>query len=47
MASFDYVLLKVIILVLLRDRRTPMIPGDIVTLMESNPSVENQNKLED
>jgi len=47
MVSFDHTLLEVIELVLLRDRRTPVIPGDIATLMEINFSVENQNNFED
>lgn len=45
--SFDSTLLKAIVLVLLRDRRTLVMLGDIATLMESNLLIENQNKLED
>ena len=44
---FESALLEVIVLVLLRDRRTPVMPRDIETLMEINLSVKNQNKLED
>lgn len=44
---FDSALLEAIVLVLLRGRRTPVIPGDITTLIERNLSVENQQKLKD
>jgi len=44
---FDSALLEVIVLVLLKDKRTPLMPGDIATLMARNMSIKNQNKLED
>ena len=44
---FDSALLKAIVLVLLRDRQTHMMPEDITTLMVRIISMENQNKLED
>lgn len=43
---FDSALLESIVPMLLRGKRTPVIPGDIATLMTRNLSVENQNKLE-
>jgi len=45
--AFDSALLEANVPVLLRGRWTPVIPGDITTLMERNLLVENQNKLED
>lgn len=47
MVSFDFALLKAIVLVLLRDKKTPIMLGDTATLMARNLSVKNQNKLKD
>jgi len=44
---FESTLLEAIVPVLLRGKRTLVIPGDIATLIERNMSVENQNKLEE
>jgi len=45
--SFDFSLLKAIVLLFLRDKQTLVIPGDILILMARNLSNENQNKLDD
>ena len=44
---FDFALLKAIVLVLLRDIQAHVMHGDMETLMASNLSFENQNKLEE
>lgn len=44
---FGSALLVAIVPVLVRGRRTLVIPRDIETLMARNLSVENQNKLKD
>lgn len=42
---FDSALLKAIVPMLLRGRKTPVIPGDVATIMTRNLLVENQSKL--
>lgn len=44
---FDSDLLETIVPILLRDRRTLVIPRDVETLMKSNLSVKNQKNLKD
>jgi len=39
-------LLETVVLVLMRGKSTPRIPGDMATLMASNLSFENQNEHE-